>query len=294
MTSIKSFVQSVGFSRAVIFMIVFSSVLLGLETSPEIMNQYGPQLKWIDRFVISFFFVETILKILSFGKKPHLYFKDTWNVIDFLIVLGCLIPSSSSAVAVFRLIRVLRVLRLITALPKLQIIISALLKSVPSMTYVAMILGIHFYMFGVLGTFLFSANDPVHFGSLGKTFLSLFQVLTLEGWADLLRIQVMGCAQFGYDSYPGMCTGSIAQPISATLFFIAFIVLGTMIILNLLIGVVVNGMSESHQEIEKSVNPVPAINSSEDARTTESLLQEVRALREDLKSIKNQLLIRRD
>lgn len=261
-------------------MILFSAALLGLETDADLMKEYGSQLRLLDAFVISFFVLEISLKIISFGKKPLNYFKDSWNVVDFLIVVGCLIPTGSNAMAIFRLVRVLRVFRLITALPKLQTIISALFKSIPSISYVVAILGIHFYMFGVLGTFLFGENDPVHFGNLGRTFLSMFQTLTLEGWVDLMRIQIYGCANFGYENYQGQCVSSVSQPILGIIYFISFIVLGTMIILNLLIGVVVNGMAESHKEIEgDSLGP-----STEGQLKT--LVNEIKLMREEIQNLK--------
>ena len=75
--------------------------------------------------------------MISEGNKPWNYFKDGWNVFDFLIVAVCFIPTNgidTSFIAVLRLARILRVFKLVTALPKLQIIIGALLKSIPSMS----------------------------------------------------------------------------------------------------------------------------------------------------------------
>lgn len=257
------------FQRLVIGVILFSAVLLGLETSRELVERIGPQLKALDRLILGFFVFEIALRILSHGRTPKRYFADAWNMIDLVIVGVCLIPASSSAVAIFRMIRVLRVLRLVTALPKLQLIISALFRSIPSMGYVVALLSIHLYMFGVLGTFLFRDNDPVNFGTLGATFLSLFQILTLEGWADLMKIQMYGCQVFGYESMPNLCTQPQTHPWVAPIYFVSFIVLGTMIILNLLIGVVVNGMSDASH----------ARDSAPEEPTLGALLEEVRELR---------------
>ena len=73
------------------------------------------------------------------------------------------------------------VLKLVRALPRLQLLVSALLKSIPSMGYVSVLLGMLFYLYGVAATHLFGANDPVHFGSLERSLLTLFQVVTLDG-----------------------------------------------------------------------------------------------------------------
>lgn len=268
--------QSSAFHATVFLLIVFSAVIIGLETSPAIMAEYGDALNRIDRIIIMAFTLEMSLKILAHGRAPLNYFKDTWNLIDFFILIGCLVPAGSNAISVFRLIRILRVFRLITALPKLQTIVSALLSSIPSMAYVVILLGLHFYIYGVIGTFLFAKNDPMHFGSLGKSFLSLFQTLTLEGWVDLMRIQLYGCANFGYENYPGQCVASTPQSITSVVYFVTFIVMGTMIILNLLIGVVVNGMTESHKKITGST-------------TDEKNDPDLRTLTDEIKALKNEV-----
>jgi len=238
------------FPRLTGLAIGLSALLLGLEATPSFVARFGDTLKFFDAFVLGFFIFEISVKILAEGRYPHRYFKDGWNTLDFIIVASCLVPSGSSALAVFRLVRVLRILRLVTSSPRLQQIVSALLKSVPSMGYVAFLLFIHLYMFGVLGTFLFAKNDPVHFGSLGNSLLTLFQVLTLEGWADILRIQILGCDKFGYEAFAEACRSPQPSPVAAIAYFISFIVLGTMIILNLLIGVFVNGMAEAGNPVE--------------------------------------------
>jgi voltage-gated sodium channel len=134
---------------------------------------------------------------------------------------------------VLRLVRVLRVLRLVTAVPRLQLLVGALIKSVPSMSYVALLLCLLFYVYAVAGVALFGANDPANFGTLPTAGLTLFQVVTMEGWTDLMHAQ--------FEAYPGR-----AVPV---MYFLSFILIGTMIILNLFIGVIVNGMDEARQEM---------------------------------------------
>lgn len=247
----QDLIRQVWFGRLVLGVILFSGIVLGLETNSELMSRFGHAFRIVDRIIVGFFLVEVFLKIVAEGRRPFSYFKDGWNLIDFIIVISCLLPSGSNALAVFRMIRVLRIFRLVTALPQLQIIISALITSIPSMFYVMVLLAMHFYMFSVFGNFLFSQNDPVHFGTLGRSLLTLFQVLTLEGWVDVMRIQIYGCSQFGYEGFANLCQRSSAQPIWAILYFISFIVMGTMFILNLLIGALVNGMSEAQKEFQK-------------------------------------------
>jgi voltage-gated sodium channel len=179
------------------------------------------------------------------------YFRDPWNVFDFTIVAASFLPFAGQGVVVLRLIRLLRVLRLVHALPKLQLLVGALLKSLPSMGYVSLLLLLLFYIFAVSGTFLFGHNDPRHWGTLERSFLTLFETVTLEGWVDVLDIQMQGCARSGYEDAPELCTQSAARPVIAVVFFVSFILMGTMIMLNLFIGVIMNGMQEAHAESDR-------------------------------------------
>ena len=109
---------------------------------------------------------------------------------DFLIVVICLLPVGGPFAAVLRLARALRLLRLVSALPKLQLLVGALLKSLSAMGYVSLLLALLFYIYAVAGIQLFGKTDPVHFGSFGTTFLTLFRLVTLDNWADILNLQL--------------------------------------------------------------------------------------------------------
>ena len=139
-------------------------------------------------------------------------------------------------------------LKLVRALPQLQILVGALLKSIPSIGYISLLLFMLFYLYAVTATFLFSGNDPVHFANLQTSMLSLFRAVTLEDWTDLVYINMFGCASYGYGGIENLCTESVARPIIASIFFVSFILIGTMIILNLFIGVIVSGMDEAERE----------------------------------------------
>jgi voltage-gated sodium channel len=198
--------------------------------------------------------LEVVLKIGAEGRRPWRYFADPWNVFDFAIVAACLLPFSGSAVTVLRLLRLLRVLKLVRALPKLQILVSALLKSIPSMAYVGIMLSLLFYVYSVAGVFFFSANDPIHFGDLPISALTLFRVVTLEGWTEMLYINMYGCNRFGYEGFPEACTAPEAMPLLATAYFVSFVMVGTMVVLNLFVGVIMNGMEEAQQEAAKEAD----------------------------------------
>jgi voltage-gated sodium channel len=246
-------VASKWFQNFILATIIFAGILIGLETSQSVASRYGVLLKFLDQIILVIFSVEIALKILAEGSKPWRFFQDGWNLFDFIIIGVCFLPLQAPFVAVLRLVRILRVLRLISVLPRLQMLVGALLKSLPSIGYVALLLSIQFYIYAVLGVFLWGENDPGRFGSLPIALLTLFQCVTMEGWVDIMHTQMWGCAQFVKDVANGLCTASRGMPIVASIYFISFIIMGTMIILNLFIGVMMSSLQEMQQEKEDHI-----------------------------------------
>ena len=250
---LAKFVDSNGFQYGILGVIMLGALLVGLETSLDLVASHGVLLHALDALVLWIFVVEAALKIARHGRHWYRYYSDPWNVFDFLIVVVCFLPIGGQYAAVLRLARVLRALRLVTAVPRLQLLVGSLLKSIPSLAYVGLLLGVLFYIYAVLGVFMFRGNDPVHFQDLGTALLTLFRVVTLEDWTDVMYIQM-----YGSDAYPGYADfaqahlreASRALPVIAVAYFVTFVMLGTMIVLNLFIGVIINSMDEAQAERE--------------------------------------------
>jgi voltage-gated sodium channel len=272
----RRIVQSPGFQNFITLVIILAGVLVGLETSAEIVARWESVFHVLDGIVLWVFVAEIAIKLASEGKTPWRYFKDPWNAFDFSIVAVSLLPIGGQYVTVLRLGRLLRVLRLVHALPRLQILVSALLRSIPSMGYVGMFLGLLFYVYGVAAVFLFAENDPVHFGNLGRAMLSLFTVVTLEGWAELMYMQMYGCDKVG-DAIKEACQNPHSHPVAAPIFFITFVLFGTMIILNLFIGVIMNSMQEAAVEGERADEAKRLAASGAKAASVEHEIFELRA-----------------
>jgi len=245
----KTAAQIIGsgwFRYFILALILLSGVIVGLETYPKFRQDFAEIFRLLDQVIIYVFLGEIVLKLLAEGKKPWLYFMDSWNVFDFIIVAICFVPNiDTHFIMVLRLARILRVFRVISIFPKLQILVNALLKSIPSMGYVVILLFLIFYIYAVVGSFLFAHGDPVHFGTLHISMITLFKVLTLEGWADIMNIQLYGSDDLSLQTTmkPG-AFGVVA-------YFVSFILMGAMIVMNLFIGVIMNSMQESHNELEK-------------------------------------------
>lgn len=254
---VKQFVQKNSVQNFIIALIIFNSITIGMETSSAIMNSFGYILLLIDKIILAVFVLEITLKLYAYG---FLFFKSGWNIFDFSIVAIALLPASG-ALAVLRSLRIFRSLRLIKNLPKLRFIVEALLHSLPSLGWIFVLLALVFYVFAVIGTKLFGAAYPEWFGNLGASMFSLFQIMTLEGWAEISR-EVM-------EKYP-----------LANIYFILFILLASYTTLNIFIAIVVNTMAEVQQKV-----------STEEVNKIESIFQdENEELRNDIKLLKEQLL----
>lgn len=276
----RRIVRAPSFQNSITVVIILAGVLVGVETSPSAVAAYGGWLHALDRVVLAIFLLEIALKLIAEGPKPWRFFRDPFNVFDFLVVGATLLPFSGQYVTALRLLRLLRVLRLVHALPRLQILVSALLKSIPSMAYVGVFLGLLFYVYGVAGVFLFGKNDPAHFGALPSAMLTLFTVVTLEGWADLMYTQMHGCAAGG-DSVAALCPAPQPSPVAAPIYFVTFVLFGTMIILNLFIGVIMNSMQEAALETERAEEAKRQLRGGE-PRSVEDELHELQRLAEQM------------
>ena len=267
MPIIKHLVAARAFPHAIVAVIVLAGVVAGLETSPALMAEHAALLHALDRLILGVFIVEAMLKMAAHGRQPWRYFADGWNVFDFLIIVICLLPVGGPFAAVLRLARALRLLRLVSALPKLQLLVGALLKSLSAMGYVSLLLALLFYIYAVAGIHLFGAHDPKNFGSLPAAFLSLFQLVTLDNWSELFHTQT-----------------EFVSGIKVGIYFVTFIVFGTMIILNLFIGIIMNSMSEMHAEIAEH-------HRAQHARETgaASLEDELKALEHELMATQSRL-----
>lgn len=235
MTKVRQITDSRLFRGTIIATILLAGVLAGIETDAAMVAAHGPLLHALDRLVLGVFIAEVVLKLVAASPRPWRYFQDGWNVFDFAVVALCLLPIDSQFAVVLRLVRTLRLLRLVSALPKLQLLVGALIKSFSSMGYVGLLLGLMFYIYGITGVHLFGGHDQEHFGSLSKAFLTLFQTITLDDWKFLFASAAGG------------------SPAVAAAYFVSFILLGTMIMLNLFIGIIMNSMSEMHAELDEQV-----------------------------------------
>ena len=206
--------------------IVFNAVVLGLETSSNIMVRFGGLIHMLDRMCLSIFILEILLKLFAHRLS---FFRNGWNVFDFFIV-GIALAPGSGGLSVLRALRILRVLRVISVAPRLRRVVEGFVTALPGMGSVFLLMAIIFYIGSVMATKLFAETFPDWFGTLGLSAYSLFQIMTLESWS-------MGIVRPVMEIFP-----------LAWMFFVPFIMMTTFAVVNLLVGLIVNSMQDAHAE----------------------------------------------
>lgn len=217
------------FEFFVISIIIFSALVIGAKTYniPDTTLWLVHLLDW---FITLFFLTEIIIRFLGEENKKQ-FFKHGWNIFDTLIVVTSLIPVEDSELAIIgRLIRIFRVLRMVSIIPELKMLLNSLLIALPQLGYIVALMFIIFYIYAAVGSTFFAVINPVLWGDIAISMLTLFRVMTFEDWTDVM--------------YETMTV----YPLS-WLYYLSFIFFTAFAFLNMVIGVVVNVLNEEHERI---------------------------------------------
>ena len=214
------------FQWAVIGVIIVSALLIGAKTH-DLPDPVVHLLSVLDSAITVFFLIEIIIRFMATPKKKE-FFKNGWNIFDTIIVIGSLIPAGGSGVLLARLLRVFRVLRLVSMVPELRLLINALIKAIPRMGYIALLMFVIFYIYAAIGSILFEDINEVLWGDVSISMLTLFRVATFEDWTDVM--------------YETMAV----HPMS-WIFYLSFIFLTAFIFLNMMVGTILEVMSQEHE-----------------------------------------------
>ncbi|MFD1151442.1 ion transporter [Saccharothrix hoggarensis] len=246
---VRDVVDGRRFQRLVIGVIVVNAIALGCETSPALVAAHGGVLGAVDRVALAVFVAELAARLYAHRLR---FFRDPWNCFDFVVIGVSLLPAAG-ALSVIRSLRVLRALRLVSMVPSMRRVVTALVKSIPGLLSLSGLLVLMLYVGSVVAINLFRPSGDPRFGDLGSTLLTLFQITTGDGWSDVMRDLM------------------VAQPL-AWVFFLVYLLVGTFTMLNLFIAVVCGAMESD----------APAKPTAVDDR----LVQEVRALREEVRALR--------
>jgi voltage-gated sodium channel len=224
-------VDSTPFTAIVVGTIAVNAVVLGLQTYEELEDRWGSLLLAINAACVGVFIVELAIRMAAFWPKPFQFFRNGWNIFDFVVVGATFVPGISGSSTLLRLLRLLRVVRIVRVLPDLRILLLGVWRSVPPLASIAAVTAMILFVYGMVGWILFADELPEQWGNIGRAMLTLFVMLTLENW-------------------PGYMEDAMEIHPWAWLYFVSFILVAAFVVLNVLIGIVLNSMEEA-RELER-------------------------------------------
>lgn len=212
---VKKLVEGTNFDLFILSLICVDAVALGFMTS-EITNVFFDHVLFIlDRLCMAIFIMEMLMKIYAYGKG---FFKNGWNVFDFVIVAISSVPFASYFI-VLRTFRLFRSLKYVNKFSRLKFIINTFIALLPIFGAMLAVFAIFFYVFSIIAVCLFG-DIFVEFASLGDSMFTLLQVFSLDGWASNIARPVMSV-------FP-----------HAWIFFVSFLFISFLIILSFVLSAI--------------------------------------------------------
>lgn len=216
------------FEIVVIAVIIANAAALAVLTYNDVAPGVAAVATAIDRAALVFYTVEVVLRIVSYGLKPWMFFRNPWNVFDFLIVV--LIPFLDGGTVIFRLVRLLRILRIFRFLPEARILMLSMIKSVAPLASLGVLIGFLMFIYAMAGVYLFGAASPERWGDIGIAMVTLTVMLTLE-------------------NFPDSFLGGLEITPWALLYFLSYMFFIVFTVLNILIGIVITAMDQAREEV---------------------------------------------
>jgi len=224
-------VAAPGFTSAVLVVIVANAVALGLETYEGIESRFGDELGIVNDVCLGIFVFELALRVGAYGRRPWRFFRGGWNVFDFVVVAVAFVPGIRESSTLLRLARLARVVRIVRLFPDLRVLLAGVWRSLPPLFAIALATGMLLFVYGMVGWTLFDEELPDDWGNIGRAMLTLFVMLTLENFPTYMDA--------GMEVHPW-----------SWVYFVSFILIAAFVVINVLIGIVLNSMEEA-REAEK-------------------------------------------
>ena len=243
--------------------ILANAVVLGLGTYDSIEREAGSLLNLLNEIFLGIFVIEVLTRIAAYGRRPQDFFKEGWNVFDFVVVFAAFVPGVRENATLLRLVRLLRVVRVISVLPDLRVLISGMGRALPPIGAMAALAILLLFTYGMIGWELFGEALPERWGDIGQAMLTLFTVLTLEGWNEILF------------------TAQEVHP-ESWIFFVSFVLIASFLLINILIAIIINAVEEA-RDAERADQLEDRLEQAEQAGTQVDPLGEAVARIDELK-----------
>ncbi|HEY5815670.1 MAG TPA: ion transporter [Solirubrobacterales bacterium] len=268
----KRIADSKQFQLFILAVILANAVALGLETYDAIDREVGDALNLLNDVFLAVFVVEIAIRIAAHGRRPQDYFKSGWNVFDFLIIGGAFVPGVRQNATALRVLRLLRIVRVVSLFPDLRFLIRGMAASLPPIGSMAMLTSLLIYIYGMLGWILFADTDPAHWGDIGQAMLSLFIVLTLESWPEIMGEVI--------DVHPW-----------AWVYFVSYVLIASFLLINMVIAILINSLEEvrAMEAIEKRLAARRAEREGIEEPAGQAAAERVARIREALDELEDEL-----
>ncbi|WP_416968171.1 ion transporter [Streptomyces sp. 4F14] len=224
----RSATESRWFTTGVCWLILANAVVLGVETYPAAVEAGQVRIKAAEYTFFTAFTIEAAVRAGAHAERPSGYFRSPWNLFDLTLLVLIGLPFLSENATALRLLRLGRVLRAARMLPQLRIIFVAIGRSIPGAMAFVLAGALLLYMYAMFGWMFFAERDPEHYGTLGRAILNLFLLATLDGLSDAVR------------------AGLAISPWSI-LYYASYVLLTSFVLVNVLIGVVINSLEEARR-----------------------------------------------
>jgi voltage-gated sodium channel len=255
LSSVRRLVESERFNAFILVAIIINSLLIGVQTyddAPAFVH-------YIQLVTLFIFFFEIIIRWLA-RESSRVYLTDLWNYFDIAIFAFGVVPEiiaifdpaaesdQNSIWATLRILRIVQLTRSIRAVDELRMLVAVLLKSIRSLSYIAVLFLLIMYIYAVVGVTLFknreyaksehlqlTVSNPDPYGDVGEAFFTLFRIMTGEDWTDL-RYNLLNNE---YTNKDGSTTPNVSNTV-VTIFHVSWMITAAYLLMNLVVGAIVN------------------------------------------------------
>ncbi|XP_058478816.1 sodium channel, voltage-gated, type I-like, alpha isoform X2 [Solea solea] len=262
---IFDFTTKQAFDIVIMVLIWLNMVAMMVETDDQ-SDEMEDILYYINIVFISIFTGECLLKMISLR---HYFFTNGWNIFDFIVVILSIIGMfladliekyfvSPTLFRVIRLARIGRVLRLIKSAKGIRTLLFALMMSLPALFNIGLLLFLVMFIYAIFAMSNFAyvkreagIDDLFNFETFGNSMICLFQITTSAGWDGLLS-PLLNKNKDDCDptkEHPGSSVvGDCGNPPVAIAFFVSYIIICFLIVVNMYIAVILENFSVATEE----------------------------------------------
>ncbi|XP_077935955.1 calcium channel, voltage-dependent, P/Q type, alpha 1A subunit, b isoform X4 [Gasterosteus aculeatus] len=245
------FVVSPPFEYSIMALIALNTIVLMMKFDGA-SETYDEVLKNLNIVFTTFFFMESVLKVIAFG--PLNFFRDAWNIFDFVSVVGSItdilvteLGNNFINLSFLRLFRAARLIKLLRQGETIRILLWTFVQSFKALPYVCLLIAMLFFIYAIIGMQLFgnlaldderesAINEHNNFRTFIMALMLLFRSATGEAWHDIMLACLGGkeCDPASGNTEPE-CGSTFAYT-----YFVSFIFLCSFLMLNLFVAVIMD------------------------------------------------------